>query len=124
MPKFSKKSLERLSACHPFLQEICNELIKEVDFTVICGHRNEVDQNHAFDIGASKLKFPKSKHNIMPSKAVDLAPYNNGIDWNNHVAFKELARKFKLIAEHKRIAISAGADWKSFPDLPHFELID
>lgn len=123
MPKFSKASQEKLATCHPFLQEICNELIKEVDFTVLCGHRDKEAQDEAFAKGASKLKWPKSKHNSGPSLAVDIAPYNNGIDWNNHVAFIDLMKKFKQIAEHKRINISCGCDWTSFKDYPHVQLI-
>lgn len=117
---FSKQSQERLNTCHPFLQEICNELIKEMDFTVLCGYRDKAAQNEAFSKGASKLKFPKSKHNSSPSMAVDLAPYP--IDWNDHTRFKALAARFKQIAEHKRIGITWGGDFKGFPDMPHFQL--
>lgn len=120
MPHFSKESQKKLFTCHPFLQEICNELIKETDFTIICGHRDKEAQNEAFAKGASKLKWPKSKHNTKPSKAVDIAPYP--IDWNNHVRFYQLAARFKQIAEYKRISITWGGDFKKFKDLPHFEL--
>lgn len=120
MYKFSKQSQDRLNTSHPLLQEICNELIKEMDFTVLCGYRDKVAQNEAFSKGSSKLKFPKSKHNKNPSLAVDLAPYP--IDWNNHTRFKELAKRFKQIAEHKRIKITWGGDFKGFSDMPHFQL--
>lgn len=123
MYKFSKISQDKLNTCHPFLQEICNELIKEMDFTIICGYRNKADQEKAYNIGSSKLKFPKSKHNKVPSLAVDIAPYNNGIDWNNHVAFHELAKRFLQIAEHKRIRVEWGGNWKDFRDLVHFEMV-
>lgn len=122
MYKFSELSQKKLDTCHPFLQEVCNELIKEMDFTVLCGYRGKAEQDEAFAKGASKLKFPKSRHNTKPSKAVDIAPYNNGIDWNNHVRFKELAQRFKQIAEHKRITITWGGDFKGFADLVHYQL--
>lgn len=121
MPEFSKASKDKLATCHPFLQEICYELIKEIDFTVICGHRNKEEQDAAFSKGSSKLKWPKSKHNSEPSRAVDIAPYP--IDWNNHVAFESLAKRFKQIAEEKSIKIKWGGDFKGFRDLPHFELV-
>lgn len=120
MPTFSKSSQDKLSTCHPFLQEICNELIKETDFTVLCGYRGEVDQNEAYNTGKSKAKWGQSKHNASPSKAVDIAPYP--IDWNNHQGFKDLASKFKVIADHKNIKINWGGDFKNIVDLPHFEL--
>lgn len=118
--RFSKLSQERLSTCHLFLQEICYELIKEMDFTVLCGYRGKEEQDEAYNKGASKLKFPKSMHNTSPSKAVDLAPYP--IDWNNHERFKQLAKRFKQIAEHKNIKVVWGGDWQ-MRDMPHFELV-
>jgi peptidoglycan LD-endopeptidase CwlK len=122
MYKFSKSSQDKLNTCHPFLQEICNELIKEADFVVICGYRDKAAQDDAYSKGASKLKFPQSKHNKKPSLAVDIAPYNQGIDWNNHIGFQELAKKFKQIAEHKNIPVVWGGDWQ-MRDMPHFELV-
>ena len=47
MPKFGSKSRERLATCDDRLQAIANEVIKHVDCTVLCGHRNEEDQNAA-----------------------------------------------------------------------------
>jgi len=72
---FSKTSKSRLSTCCEELQDICNELIKIMDITIIDGYRNEKRQNEYFEKGASSLKFPNSKHNKYPSKAVDIAPY-------------------------------------------------
>jgi len=120
MPSFSKKSLERLNTCNPQLIDLLKEVIKEYDFVVLCGHRGEEEQNKAFKDGFSKLKFPKSKHNTNPSKAVDIAPYP--IDWNNLERFKELAIIVKKIAIQKNIKIQWGGDWK-MRDYPHFELI-
>lgn len=77
MYKFSKTSLSRLDTCHADLQTILKRAIKVKDFSVICGHRSEEDQNEAFDKGFSKLKFPQSKHNKTPSLAVDIYPYDN-----------------------------------------------
>lgn len=120
MPKFSNTSKNKLASCHPDLQRLCEEAIKDMDFTVLCGHRNEKDQNEAFDKGASKLKWPCSKHNTIPSKAVDLAPYP--VDWNDLQRFKDLAECMKSHARTLGIKIQAGADWK-MKDFPHYELI-
>lgn len=92
-----------------------------MDFTVICGHRGEEEQNKAFAEGKSKLKFPNSKHNSRPSMAVDLAPYP--INWNDKEAFKRLSILIKKIASDKQIGITWGGDWKRFRDLPHYELL-
>ena len=74
MPVFGKRSLQKLETCDPRLQEICKEAIKVMDFTVLCGHRAEDEQNRVYNEGKSKLQWPKSKHNSKPSIAIDLAP--------------------------------------------------
>jgi len=119
--KFSKKSLERISECHPNLQKIAHELIKELDVTVLCGHRGERDQNHAFNTGKSKLRWPRSKHNQAPSLAIDIAPYP--IDWNNIPRFEDMCDRIKRIASSLKIKIRQGREF-SFSDYPHTELHD
>lgn len=120
MSSFGKRSKSRLATTHSLLQEIMNEAIKEYDFSVLCGHRSKEDQNAAFDGGNSQLRFPKSKHNQMPSLAVDVGPYP--IDWLDLDRFKHLGKIVKRIAEEKGIEVVWGGDWKSFKDYPHFEL--
>lgn len=127
MPSFSKNSLKLLATCDEKLQTLMKEVIKDYDFTVICGTRGEADQDAAYKAGNSKLKFPNSKHNSNPSKAVDIAPYP--IDWNNTQRFRDLAKVVLEKAEELGIKIRYGGDWNmngkqddSFVDLPHFEL--
>jgi len=123
MPHFSPSSKRKLLECHADLQVLCNEMIMITDFTVLCGFRNEKDQNKAFEDGHSKVKWPNSKHNQRPSKAVDLAPYP--IDWNNLTRFKEF-RKFvlqqaeRLYKEGRMKHKIAVIEW----DLPHFQIVD
>lgn len=120
MPSFSQKSKDKLATCHPTLQSVMNEAIKQYDFTVLCGHRGEQEQNAAFKNGSSMLQWPKGKHNKLPSHAVDVAPYP--IDWDNIQRFRDLAVVVKACAEELGIAITWGGDWKRFTDYPHWEL--
>lgn len=120
----SKKKLE---TCHKDLQEIVEALAEQMQIIVVCGHRGEKEQNEAYKNGTSKLKFPKSKHNTMPSLAVDLAPAKtvNGrlqIDWSDTKAFTVMARAFMRIAESKGIEYVWGGEWK-MADLVHFEIV-
>lgn len=118
-------SKNKLNSCDPKLIEIVRELALTHDFVVCCGHRSKEEQDQAFKSGNSKVKFPNSKHNSLPSKAVDLAPCSKegrAIDWGNLKAFDELANAFKAIAEGKDTQIVWGGDWLSFKDKPHFEL--
>jgi len=119
MYKFGKKSKKNLNTCHEDLQIILKEAIKVYDFSVLCGHRGEKEQNEAFANGKSKLKYPKSNHNQLPSNAVDIAPYP--IDWKDINRFYELAGIIKGIAHILDIGIIWGGDWKFFKDYPHFE---
>ena len=121
MPKFGRRSKERLATCHPLLQEIMNELIKVMDVTILCGVRGEEEQNKAFNEGKSKLKYPQSKHNRSPSWAVDVAPYP--IDWNNIDRFKQMCYYIEAIASVKGINIRLGRDF-SFKDYPHLEIMN
>lgn len=129
MPKFSRRSLDRLYTCHPDIQKICFNLIKNFDFTVLCGHRNEIEQNKAFDEGKSKLIFPFSLHNKKPSLAIDLCPYP--IDWNDMQRFTYLAGHIQGVALANGIKLRWGGNWErdndlknnKFNDLPHFELV-
>lgn len=121
MPKFGKRSQKHLGTLDTDLQLILNEAIKYVDFSILCGFRDEEEQNKAFNGGYSKLKFPKSKHNKLPSLAVDVAPYP--IDWNDAKRFYFLSGTIMVVAQQLEIKLIWGGHWQSFKDLPHFELV-
>ena len=134
MPYFGSSSMERLKTCHPDLQRIMLEAIKHIDFTVVCGHRDKEEQQAAYREGRSQLDWPHSKHNKMPSLAVDLAPYyptKPNIRWDDHAGFIYLAGMIKGIAAVLGFKIRWGGDWdqdndqkdERFRDLPHFELV-
>jgi peptidoglycan L-alanyl-D-glutamate endopeptidase CwlK len=122
MPNFSKRSIEKLSTCHEDLREIMLEAIKETDFAVICGHRGKADQELACAQGNSQTPWPRSKHNKKPSLAVDIVPFP--VDWDDTGRFKDLAKVIMRIAEEKGIKIKWGGDWRTFIDMPHFELVE
>ena len=130
MPRFSVRSQNNLGTCHSDLRRIFEEVIKEFDCTVLCGYRNEVDQEKAFAEGRTKVHFPRSKHNHFLSIAVDVVPYP--IDWDNIERFKELAKHVHAVADRFGIAVRHGADWnrngiytdEKFVDWPHWELVD
>ena len=128
MPKFSKKSLSKLETCDKRLQDLFLRVVKKFDCTILEGHRGKDRQNKLFDEGKSKLKYPKGKHNSLPSKAVDVAPYP--IDWNDRERFTYFAGYVLGIAYQMGLKIRWGGDWdmdtqvkdNNFDDLPHFEI--
>lgn len=133
-PKYAwgARSLSRLSECDGLLQELFHRVIKRgdlpFDLTILCGHRGELEQEIAFKSGASKLRWPKSKHNAMPSLAVDVAPLKEGkVSWDWGL-YNELAPIIK--SEWKKMedegltggqALVWGGDWE-FKDGPHLQL--
>ena len=127
MPKFSLRSKERLATCHEDIRKVCNALIKTYDISVLEGHRGKAEQEKYVKAGKSQLHFPKSKHNALPSLAVDLAPYP--VDWEDAARFKEMWEVFKAVAQQlkERGEITArfawGGEWKKFKDYPHIEIV-
>lgn len=131
MPAFGKASRRRLETLHPDLQRLLTSAIQNgPDFAILCGHRTEAEQNEAYRLKRSQLNWPNSKHNEIPSKAVDVAPYP--IDWDDLNRFRFLAGYLQGQADARGLKIRWGGDWdgdymehdERFRDLPHFELVD
>lgn len=128
MPAFSGRSAHKLSSCHKDLQDIFYEVIKHFDCTILCGHRSAEEQDRYFDEGKSKLRWPNSRHNKLPSEAVDVAPYP--IDWEDVGRFRYFAGFVMGIAASMGVKLRWGGDWdrdtevkdNKFNDLPHFEI--
>lgn len=127
MPELSQKSLNKLSQCHPDLQKVMLEVIKVIDFTVIEGYRTKADQDSCFYSGNSRVKWPNSKHNKFPSKAIDIWPWpvpknakgeldSDSPQWN------KLAGIVLEKAAELGVQIEWGGNWTSIVDKPHFEL--
>lgn len=133
MPTFSKSSSDRLLTCHPDLQNLFREVIKFYDCSIICGTRTKEEQDLAYDTGKSKLKWPNSKHNSNPSRAIDVVPIP--INWNpvkeNMYRYYHFSGYVLAMADKLGIKLRCGIDFNqnkifsddSFVDSPHFELI-
>ena len=129
MYSFSQRSLDNLKNVDKRLVDICNELIKIKDFTVIESHRSIERQQELFKKGFSKIDGikKKGKHNYFPSLAIDIIPFKKGHNpfdgsKESDLMFNELAKQFKEVARQLNIKIQWGGDWE-FIDKPHFELV-
>ena len=130
MPSFGQRSRQRLTTCHTDLQILLEAVVQHYDCTIIQGHRGEDFQNEAFETGKSKLPWPMSKHNKIPSLAVDVAPWP--IDWDDLNRFRVFGGFVLGVAATLGINIRWGGDWdgdwvfndQRFNDLPHFELLE
>ena len=126
MPDLSDASSRNLETCHQSIIEICRTVIRDYDFTVLYGHRGEELQNGLYAQGRTApgqivtyCQWPDSKHNSIPSLAVDLAPYP--IDWSDLYRFHELAGRMLQVAALFDVDMTWGGHW-SKPDMPHFQV--
>lgn len=132
MYKFSQISLNRLSQCDPKLQTLFNRVIEIFDCAILEGHRSKELQDRYFEDGRSKEKWPKSKHNSFPSKAVDVVPCIKGKPCYDKLICYYFSGLVRGICELEKIQVMMrwGGDWDSdldfydqgFNDLVHYEL--
>ena len=132
MPRFGKRSRERLKGVDVKLVNVLNEVCKYFDITVIEGLRSQERQNELVAQGKSKTKF--GKH--VQGRAVDICPYP--IDWDARDDFHYLGGFVLGVAAKMNVKIRWGGDWNAsslfkgkrttkdnnFDDLVHFELLD
>lgn len=130
MPRFGKRSRERLKGVDSRLVNVLNEVVKYFDITIIEGLRSQERQDELVAQGKSKTKF--GKH--VQGKAVDIAPYP--IDWDSRDDFHYLGGFVLGVASKMKIDIRWGGDWSdsslsknarttkdnNFDDLVHFEI--
>ncbi len=121
MAYFGESSRKKFQTLHPNLQVICTNVIVYYNFSIIWGFRNKTEQNEDFSEGNSTRKWPDSNHNVLPSNAVDIAPYP--INWKNKKEFFFLAGLFMAEARKLEIGLKWGGRWKNLKDLGHFELL-
>lgn len=130
--KWGKTSLDRISTCHPALQALAHALIQRqdlpFDLTVLCGHRSKEDQDAAVRSGASKLRWPKSKHNQLPSLAIDLAPLIDGqVSWDwkyYHQLAPIVVEVWDALPDEAvdGLILEWGGAWPTLKDGPHWQV--
>jgi len=138
MPKFGKRSRERLKGVHPDLIKVLNDVIKYYDITILEGLRSQDRQIDLYNDKKSKLDgvYKKSKHQL--GKAVDIAPWP--IDFEDTKGFMYLGGLMVATAKKLGVKIRWGGDWngdhkfsgrknskrtdksQTFDDLVHFEV--
>ena len=121
MATFGQRSTVNRNECHLKLQRVLDEAICIYNFSVICGYRGRDPQERAFLAGTSKVRFPNSKHNTMPSRAFDVIPYPKGFKASD-AEFYFMATVIFAAALRVNVRIVWGGHWKSFKDLAHFQL--
>ncbi len=129
---FGMRSYEKLAGVDPGLRQIAEDAIvaSPVDFTIVWGRRGEEIQNALFESGASRKRYPESKHNDNPARALDFAPWvQQRIEWEDTHIFALIAGVFFAVARPG--ALRWGGDWdgdgttsdQTLMDWGHIELL-
>lgn len=119
---YSTTSKGRLNTAHPDLNRLFMEAIKHRDVTIMCGHRGEAEQNAVYDAARSNVRWPDSKHNTLPSRAVDAGPWP--LDWDDRDALMEFSGFILGLAAAMQIPVRSGAFWERPWDPLHFEMVE
>jgi peptidoglycan L-alanyl-D-glutamate endopeptidase CwlK len=127
-------SQARLELVHPKLAEAIRKMadmlsVEGIEIRVTQGYRSWTDQLNLWmkgrDVTGQVTDRSKVVTNAPPGHsyhnfglAVDVAPFtDNTPDWNlNHPVWK------RIVTVGKSLGLTAGAEWRTFPDWPHFQL--
>ena len=134
--KFGRKSVMNYAQLSLKLKRVSARVLDYgiIDFSIDCAYRSRGEQNRLFDIGRSKVIWPRSKHNHLPAIAMDLVSYVAGkSSWNKlHCCFLAglvQAAAIEITGEKLRW----GGNWdmdhepitdQDFQDLVHFEEVN
>jgi len=131
---FGSKSKEKLLSADPKLQAVANRALEitGIDFGISEGYRSVKRQQILYAQGRTTpgdivtmvdgIK-KKSKHNYLPSQAIDVYAWvDDEISWDS-IYYYEIADSFKEAAKELNINIKWGGDFQGdFKDFAHFEL--
>ena len=128
MPRFSDFSKANIETLDQRLQDICAYSIAFVDLRVLEGHRGRDRQIQLFMEGKSKVTWPDSRHNSVPSLAMDLIVCP--IDWKDRERATLFAGFILGVGASMGVQLVWGGDWNrdwqvkdnNFDDLWHFQI--
>ena len=134
MNTFGSASQMALMTANEMLQRIAHKVLLIKDHSILKGHRPENEQNDAYHATPqrSKLKWPKGKHNALPSKAIDVQTYPRPpkeVDLREEQFY--LLGLYVGIGAELGIELRTGADWNEdgvvsdngWDDLFHVEIV-
>ncbi len=125
---FSKRSLERMRGVDQRLQEVAHRALQitKIDFGIpeFGGRRLAEEQYKLYVAGKSKADGYLKRSNHQDGRALDVYAYvDNRASWEReHLAM--VAAAMLQAAGELGVRLRWGGLWRSFEDLPHFELVD
>lgn len=123
------ESNRQLDTCHPKIGKLIREVdrrlsklrVQRLDISAVCGHRGQAAQEQAFAAGNSDKHWPDSRHNTLPSTAVDVTPYPQM--WSDPELLMLLIGFILAVSVDLDIEIEVGALWHK-RDRPHIQLTE
>ena len=131
MKTWGKTSSKHRQSIDHRLNNVSDRVLQLRDHSIIQGHRIKEDQNAAFDIGTSKLRWPDGSHNSIPSMALDMQPYPMSDDDDTlREDLSYLAGLYVGIGSEMGLQLRWGGDWDKngqtsdnrWDDLFHIEI--
>ncbi len=123
---FSSRSRDRMVGVDARLVEIAEHAltISKIDFGIPQhgGLRTAEQQAKLYADGKSKADGYRNKSYHQTGKALDVYAYVDGkASWNEH-HLAMVAAAMLQAASHYGVALEWGGLWRSFIDMPHFQL--
>lgn len=111
----------KLAQADPYLATWFRDHVKPFhhDIHVSWSFRDATDQETAFRDGKTKLHYPDSPHNLLPSRAIDLFQ----LDASGHAVW--CPRPFAALDAYNKtncLSILWGGEFKSLGDYDHFQI--
>ncbi len=129
---FGDDSIRHLATADERLQDIAAKVITIKDHSILKGHRPRAEQDDAFNSGNSKLRWPRGKHNAVPSLALDVQTYPRPpFEGDLRAEQFYLLGLYVGIGAEMGIELVTGADWdddgeisdNGWDDLFHVEIV-
>ncbi len=134
MRRWGDRSTAVRDTLDPRLAKVMDRVLSEVgDMSLISGFRGEQEQNALYVSKRSRAMYPSSKHNQLPSVAVDFQPYplpkRKEKLW---AGLAYIAGRAIEIGIEEGVALRWGGDWNRdgdltdnrFDDLFHLEIME
>lgn len=124
--RLSKRSYERLEGVNPQLIQVLEYalVLSKIDFGIPenGGFRSASTQRGLFIQGLSKADGYDKKSAHQSGNAVDIFAYVNGkASWDEH-HLSQCATAILTAASQLQLPLMWGGLWRSFVDMPHFEV--
>jgi peptidoglycan L-alanyl-D-glutamate endopeptidase CwlK len=133
MYRLGRRSLENLKGVNPILIEILERALEissnrkdGVDFTIVntAGVRTPEQQNRLFMDGVSNADGYKKISYHQTGNALDVVPYvNGGASWDETELLK-VAVCMLQASKELGYTLQWGGFWRTFKDLPHYQIKD